>query len=110
VHERAASIWDDLGLPRFSADEIRAKVEMWANNPIAAERYLRRYYQSVEAMGDLGHLSTTAAYLAHALYAQGRYEEAEEFARIAEEKGASDDVAPDSPAFAALWPMRRGCG
>jgi tetratricopeptide (TPR) repeat protein len=44
-------------------------------------------------MGDRGLLSTVAAALARAIYAQGRYEEAERFTEISEELDGRGDIA-----------------
>ena len=65
---------------------------MLAGDPVAAEREIRRGYELLEQIGERGWLSTQAAYLAQALCAQGRYDEAERFTEISEEAGASDDV------------------
>jgi class 3 adenylate cyclase/tetratricopeptide (TPR) repeat protein len=73
-------------------------VEMLAGDPAAAERELRRDYESLDEMGEKYLLSTVAGELCRALTAQDRYAEAEEFARIAEETAAEDDVTSQ-----ALW-------
>ena len=52
--------------------------------PSAAERLWRRAYQALDGLGEKGNLSTIAAYLAEAVYAQGRYDEAEELTAISE--------------------------
>jgi tetratricopeptide (TPR) repeat protein len=44
-------------------------------------------------MGEKGLLSTHAARLAQSLYAQQRYVEAEDYTKISEQAGASDDIA-----------------
>ena len=49
-------------------------------------------------MGERYFLSTTAGELARAVYAQGRYAEAEELTRLAEELSADDDLTSQ-----ALW-------
>jgi ATP/maltotriose-dependent transcriptional regulator MalT len=43
-------------------------------------------------MGERGYLSTSAALLAHALYAQNELDEAERFTRLSEDAAASEDV------------------
>ena len=70
---------------------------MLAGDPAAAERALRRTYEGLERLGEQGFLSTTAAELAQTIYAQGRYDEAEHYASISEEAGASDDIATQLP-------------
>ncbi len=47
----------------------------------------------LEAMGETGILSTLVAFLAEALYRQGRDDEAEEFALLSERAAAEDDAA-----------------
>lgn len=44
-------------------------------------------------MGETGVLSTLAAFLAEAIYAQGRYEEAERFTLASEEAASDEDAA-----------------
>ena len=44
-------------------------------------------------MGELGVLSTLAAYLADAVYAQGRYDEADQLTHVSEQAATSDDIA-----------------
>ena len=73
-------------------------VEMLAGDPIAAEGALRREYERLERIGETFLRPTVAAYLASAVCSQGRYEEAEELARIASEIAAADDVTSQ-----ALW-------
>ena len=65
---------------------------MLAGDPVAAERWLRKGYTALEEMGDKALLSTTAAYLGHALLAQGRDEEAERLAGMSAELTGDDDM------------------
>jgi len=67
-------------------------VELLADDPVAAERRMRFGYDILESIGETGFLSTLAGHLAEALYQQGRYEEAEEAAREANELAAPEDV------------------
>jgi tetratricopeptide (TPR) repeat protein len=53
---------------------------------------MRRQYEVQARAGDVGHLSTTAGYLAQACYALGRYEEAGRFAEECESLSAPEDV------------------
>jgi class 3 adenylate cyclase/tetratricopeptide (TPR) repeat protein len=93
--ERSRLIREDFGATFYSTESSAALafVEMLADNPAAAERELRLGYETLEEMGERGYLSTAASELAQAIYAQGRYEEAEEFASISLEAAGSDDVA-----------------
>jgi tetratricopeptide (TPR) repeat protein len=56
----------------------------------------------LEHVGETGHLSTVAAQLANALYAQDRWQDAEEFSRISEEAAAPDDYLSQ-----ILWRLAR---
>ncbi len=67
-------------------------VELLADDPVAAERRLRFGYDILEPTGEKGYLSTLVANLAEALYRQGRYDEAEEATREANELAAPEDV------------------
>lgn len=92
-HGRATA--EDLGLPGEAAGATHAGgfIEMLAGDPIAAERELRRGYETLERMGERATLSTSAGLLAQALAAQGRAGEAERFLQIADETASQDDVA-----------------
>jgi tetratricopeptide (TPR) repeat protein len=75
---------------------------MLAEDPEAAEVELRRACETLEQLGEKGFLSTRAALLAHALCAQGRYEEAGPFIKVAAETGSEDDQLTQ-----ALWRSAR---
>src|SRR5262249_54379294 len=59
-----------------------APVEMLAGDLEAAERELRKDYQTLEQMGERNYISTTAGMLAEVMYRQGRYQESAEFAGV----------------------------
>jgi tetratricopeptide (TPR) repeat protein len=83
----------ELGLTLSSAvSHHAAMVELLAGDPDAAERSLRRGYETLEEMGDRALLSTTAAFLGQALLAQGRAEGAERLAEVSAALAAADDV------------------
>jgi tetratricopeptide (TPR) repeat protein len=91
----SSAAFDELGLSLSSTALLghdTAWVELLAGNPTAAEGTLRTAYAVLEQMGDRSLLSTTAAYLAQALLAQRRDEEAERFADISNELAAADDL------------------
>ena len=69
-----------------------AVIELLAEDPAAAERSLRTGYDALQQMGEHSFLSTTAAFLARAVLAQGRDEEAEELVQQSSELAAPDDV------------------
>jgi tetratricopeptide (TPR) repeat protein len=72
---------------------VSGAVEMLAGDPAAAERELRDDYEALDRMGEKNYISTTAALLSEALYQQGRFDEATEFAAISEKLAAPDDVS-----------------
>jgi predicted ATPase/class 3 adenylate cyclase len=95
----------DMGLSVVAASRSQDSciVEMLAGDPAAAERDLRRDFDTLTEMGEAYLLSTIAGELARAVYAQGRVEEADELSRIAEQFSAADDVTSQ-----ALWRSVRG--
>jgi class 3 adenylate cyclase/tetratricopeptide (TPR) repeat protein len=97
--DRAVAILEDLGLSLLahSGLEVLGVVEMLAGDFLAAEAALRGAYERLERMRERGWLSTVGAELSRAIYAQGRYEEAERYANLSEELGASDDIATRVP-------------
>jgi class 3 adenylate cyclase/tetratricopeptide (TPR) repeat protein len=70
-----------------------APVELLAGDPIGAESELRRDYDALEAMRERNYISTTAGFLAEALYRQDRFEEAESFVQISKEIAAPNDLS-----------------
>jgi class 3 adenylate cyclase/tetratricopeptide (TPR) repeat protein len=82
----------ELGYEDRGNDMISGQVEWLAEDWDAAEAEWRQGYDGLEQAGETAYLSTMAAYLAHALYAQGRYAESEEVARTAATLGAVDDT------------------
>jgi predicted ATPase/class 3 adenylate cyclase/DNA-binding winged helix-turn-helix (wHTH) protein len=85
--------FEELGLTLSSAvSHQAAMVEMLAGDPAAAERTLSRGYAALEEMGATALLSTTAAFLAQALLAQERDQDAERLAEQSAELAAADDL------------------
>jgi predicted ATPase/class 3 adenylate cyclase len=84
----------DLGLNVWAANTAQEAflIESLAGTPEAAATVLRSSYATLEQMGERGFLSTIAGFLAHALYAQGEYDEGARFSRASEEAAAPDDV------------------
>jgi class 3 adenylate cyclase/tetratricopeptide (TPR) repeat protein len=91
-HSRA--IGEEFGLASWLAalPLYSGPIELLAGEPAAAERELRAGYDALIEMGDLGRLSTVAAFLAEAVYVQGRAEEAEYFSGVCEGATTPDDV------------------
>jgi len=73
-------------------------LELWADDPAAAVELGTKGFRLLEELGERGWLSTASGYLARALYALDRLDEAETSAERARELGASDDLATQ-----ALW-------
>ncbi|MGZ4292561.1 MAG: adenylate/guanylate cyclase domain-containing protein, partial [Gaiellaceae bacterium] len=94
LHARAVAIYEEMGhdFRRAARSLVGGEIEMLADDPAAAERELRRGHDILERMGERGLRSTLSAFLARALAAQGRYDEAEEFTRFSEETAGSDDL------------------
>jgi tetratricopeptide (TPR) repeat protein len=84
----------ELGLNVWAANNGQEAfyVEMLADRPDRAATVLSESYDALREMGERGFLSTIAAFLAHALVAEGKYEEADRFSRLSEEAAASDDI------------------
>jgi tetratricopeptide (TPR) repeat protein len=68
-------------------------VEMVRGDWGAGEKELRQGFEALESMGDKNYLAITAGWLAHCLYAQGRYDEADDFAAVCERAAAKSWVA-----------------
>jgi DNA-binding SARP family transcriptional activator/tetratricopeptide (TPR) repeat protein len=89
------SILKDLGqrLHYGAWSMLEANIERLAGDAEAAERVLREGFEFLESMGESGNLSTVAADLADAVYAQKRYEEAEHFSEVSEQTAPPEDLA-----------------
>jgi tetratricopeptide (TPR) repeat protein len=91
---RARQTFQELGLTvtLAVADMYAGMVELITGDPRAAEREVLRGYTALSEMGERAALSTMAAMLARALYAQGRYDEAEAFTSVSREAASQDDI------------------
>jgi tetratricopeptide (TPR) repeat protein len=92
---RARAIYEELGLKLWAAGMANAwgPIELLAGDPAAAEAELRQGYEGLERIGEKSYLSTMAGWLARALYEQGRYEEAAQFATTSADAAGLDDLA-----------------
>jgi tetratricopeptide (TPR) repeat protein len=88
----------------------RATIAMLAGDPGLAERELRASIAELDEAGERGLLSTNAAVLAHALCAQGRHAEAEEYVRLSEATAGADDIASQITWRTALAKVRANQG
>jgi ATP/maltotriose-dependent transcriptional regulator MalT len=91
VEEANATIHQLAGL-HSSVSHIEATVRMLAGQPALAEQALRSDVEALRSMSEGGLLSTSAAMLAQALYAQGHHDEAQEWCAVAASAGAPDDI------------------
>jgi predicted ATPase/class 3 adenylate cyclase len=92
---RARDLYEELGMRLFAnaaGAMAYGDVELLAEDYVAAERALRGGLEALEGMGERGYSSSVAAFLARALYGQGRLDEAEEAALRALESASSDDI------------------
>jgi tetratricopeptide (TPR) repeat protein len=71
---------------------VAGDVELLAGDAAAAERALRPACETLERIGDLGHLYSVVPILADALYAQGRGGEAAPWIERASRSGLADDA------------------
>lgn len=91
---RGMAAFEELGVTMTSSVTHPASfVAMLAGDPATAEAHLRRDYEGLEAMGEKGYLATTAAFLAQAVAAQGRHDEAERFIQVSREAAGEDDYS-----------------
>jgi class 3 adenylate cyclase/tetratricopeptide (TPR) repeat protein len=90
---RARSIQEELGRALDSATLAfwSGPLELLAGDPAAAEREIRPACDVLDASGEKGWLSTLAALLAEALYAQDRLDEAEVQTSRSRDVATSDD-------------------
>jgi tetratricopeptide (TPR) repeat protein len=97
----ARALAEQLGLTSMLASGVSqaaGEIELLAGNPAAAERELRAGTESLEQIGDWGHLVTVIPYLADALLEQGRVQEAAPLI----ERGLGQLVADDADAQIGL--------
>ena len=87
-----------LSFRRAARSYIPAAIETLAGDYDAAERELRWGYETLEQMGEREPRATIAAFLAEAVYKQGRDDEAERLTEVSEELAAADDLVPQ-----VLW-------
>ena len=92
---RARTIYKEFGLTMAAIDtcgRVSAAIDMLADIPGEAEQTLLECCASLQRRGQTAVLATRAGELAHAIYEQGRYEEAEAWAQVASDSAGSDDL------------------
>lgn len=91
---QSRAILNDLGAGLLAAVTVTpGLVELLGGNARAAERDFRASYEALERLGESNARIVSAAYLARALYDQGRYEEAEGYVQVSEALTPADDLA-----------------
>jgi class 3 adenylate cyclase/DNA-binding winged helix-turn-helix (wHTH) protein len=93
---RAKRVYEDLGLTMAAVDTcglVFGLIESLADRPEAAEIVLREGCALTQELQQFAPLSNRASELADALYAQGRLEEAREWAALARQHAAEDDLS-----------------
>ncbi len=105
LYAESRATLEDLGGKMLAATTSldSGPVELLAGDPAAAERELRHDFEILREMGERYFLSTTAALLAQAVYAQGRDDEAFELTRVSEDATAHDDIESQ-----VIWRCARG--
>jgi class 3 adenylate cyclase/tetratricopeptide (TPR) repeat protein len=92
---QARVLLEELALPVWIAGPLTQCVgwaELLAGDPQTAESKLREGCDTLEAIGEVTLLSTVAAMLAEAIYAQGRYDEVDQFIELSELSAGAEDV------------------
>ncbi len=105
LYQRSRAVFEEHGWKFFAAlvSLDSGQVELRAGDLTAAERELRRDYETLRAMGEQNYISTVAVYLADVVDRAGRADEAEALTVMVEETAAPDDYAP-----LAMWRTVRG--
>ena len=86
-------VFEELGLTLNAAtSQNEALIEMLAGDSAAAEASLRLGFDALTEMGEQAFLSTTAAFLARAVFEQDRVDEAEELAQLSARLAATGDL------------------
>src|SRR5204862_4066813 len=86
---------NEFGLTMAAVDtcgRLLAAIAMLAGIPRDAEQILQECCVSLQERGQTAVLATRAGELAHAIYEQGRYEEAQVWIQLARESAGSDDL------------------
>jgi class 3 adenylate cyclase len=94
LYVRSREQLGELGLTiQLASQQMYAGwAELILGDSAAAERELRIGYELLEAMGETSYLSTTAAFLSHALYERGSIEEARDVTVVSENAASADDL------------------
>jgi class 3 adenylate cyclase/tetratricopeptide (TPR) repeat protein len=98
LYRQARAMLEDVGARVLAASTsfMLGRVELLAGAPEAAEVDLRQDYERLEELGEVFIRPSIGAMLAHALLAQGRFEEAETLATEAQSLTGGDDIEVDA--------------
>jgi class 3 adenylate cyclase/tetratricopeptide (TPR) repeat protein len=94
--EEARGLLEEVGLNVWLAGpfaQMAGMTNLTLGDTVAAERELRTGYEQLERIGEMAWLPTVVALLAEAVYAQGRYDEAEELTALSEKWAGSEDAS-----------------
>jgi hypothetical protein len=96
LYRRGHEILRELGMRLWDAGIVNASGygELVAGDPKRAEALLRRGYEELAAMGEVGWIADTAEFLARALCDQRRYQETDEFWNVADALAKSHPLYP----------------
>jgi tetratricopeptide (TPR) repeat protein len=92
---QAKTIYHEFGLDTGAVDtcgRVLGAVELLAGRPAKAEETLRESCELLQRLQQTPLLATRAGELAAAIYAQKRYEEAEQWTRLAQDSAGADDL------------------
>jgi class 3 adenylate cyclase/tetratricopeptide (TPR) repeat protein len=96
----ARAAYEDLGMRLMVQSAISlayGAIELLAADYRAAGVQLRAGLDALEGMGERGYLSSVAAFLSQALCGEGRFDEADDFARLAQATAAREDLWSQVP-------------
>jgi tetratricopeptide (TPR) repeat protein len=90
----AREIFEELGARRaaLGISFFSGPVEMWAGNPEVAESALRESCEALQGIGDRTTLTSLAAFLAEALYMQGKLGESEHWTCVSARAAGAEDL------------------
>jgi tetratricopeptide (TPR) repeat protein len=92
AHAQAVYGRSEAKFTRAIVAAASGEIERIAGDAATAERHLREAYEAFHATGDRGPLSTLADLLAEVLYAQGRFEEAQQMTEQAQAAAPPGDI------------------
>ncbi len=95
LYRKSRAIFEEFGwrLQAALTSIDSGPIEMLAGDLDRAVEELQRDHDALDEMGEHNYISTTAAFLAEALYRQGKLDEAEGYTVESEKVAASDDVS-----------------